>query len=291
MKNVFVSLWTVTCCIISTPAWSAPTHITPSLQQGEFLRFEAKVGEVKGGYCYIKAERVRKTRKGLRIRASLKARTNLFFDKIHRINNRFSSTFGLYNRSGFDYKINVDQGGTLLKRKVKFSHRGRKGHLRLNAHYKQYRGKPFNRTYRSERIAPSDTHNLVSALYRARFLRYRKGRTFSFHVFSTGRLWSVKGKMKRITTVYTILGAQKAYEIHAVAKRAYPNAKPRQIRVWLSADRRRIPFKVQGYVPFIGTAAIELIGYRRSRKSRYIDASSRRKKRKGNRVWNLLSQY
>jgi hypothetical protein len=264
----------------------------PPLRSGELMLFSAKIGEVKGGTCTVVAKRVRRVRNDLRIKATLKAKTNRFFDKVHKVNNFFSSESMLHDNRWFRYHIDVDQSGSVLKRKVDFRRHRRKGRINYVAHWKKWRNKKYVRTYRRKNNVPKDTYNLVSALYHARFMPYEKGKTYQMHVFATGRMWIVKGRFVRKTKIYTIFGARKALLIHATAKRTYKKAKPKHIKVWLSDDALRIPYRIRGHVPFIGTATGELIGYRRSARSRYLDGNTRRKKRRrGGKVWSFLSNF
>lgn len=255
------------------------------LQKGELLRFRAKIGEVEGGYAFMAIKKVSKRTSGVRVQAYLKARTNSFFDKVHRVNNRFSSDFDLHQKKSFRYRMNVDQAGTIQIRKIHFTPLRRRGTLKLHVKSKYKKPKKGYRHWRRSIRVPDTTRDLVSAIYHARTLPYRPGLTFSFHVFVTGKLWRVTGRLVRTTSMYSILGKRKVFEIEATGVCLSRPGPARKLKAWITADAQRVPLRIQGRVPYLGYITAKLAGYRRNSKSRYLDG------RQSGRLRYLLKQF
>lgn len=251
------------------------------VKAGEYLRYRAKVGEVKGGTTFLMIKRVRGRGGQKKITAVIKARTNTFFDKIHRVNNRFESLFDLTKRGSYRYRMDVDQAGTLQLRKIHFQERARSLRLIL---YTKNKKKPdqkkppkgWTRKYRT----PKGTRDLVSAIYFARSLPYHSKKTFKMHVFVASKLWRLTGKVLRKERIYSIFGSQQAYVVRAGATCLNHAGPRRYFQAWISADSRRIPLKIQGYVPYLGNASAILIGYRANYNSRYLDGTRSRRLRR-----------
>lgn len=267
-------------------------RIKPDLRKGELIRLSAKVGEVSAGGCYIYTKKIRKRGQDYLIKATLRAKTNKFFDKVHHVNNLFSSTFGMLSGSRSSFSIKVDQAGAKLNRSMSFRTHGRHGMVKMTEKYTQWRNKPFKRTYKRKVRVPTNTFNLLRVLYYARFLNYQPKQTHTFYIYVARRLWRIDGKLHKKTKLYTILGAKRALMIKATARLLYRGAKARKLNLWLSDDAQRMPLKIQGHIKYIGTATAELVGYRRSSRSRYLDGTQkRRKRRRGGRLWRFLSKF
>jgi len=248
-----------------------------ALESGELIRFKATVGAVEGGYSYLLLKKIKNKHKDFQVKAMMKARTNHFFDKVHRVNNRFESYFSLFKNTPYKYKMDVDQAGTLQKRKMKFVVAGKNGRIYLSVHskrgrrQKKYRHYAWKRQYR----VPKNTRDLVSAIYHARTLPFEDGKVFVVHVFVTGKLWKVTGKMIRKEKLYSILGGKMTYVIQAMAVCINRPSPKRPLTIWITADKLRIPLKIQGSLPYIGNITAEVSGYRRNAKSRYLDGRRR----------------
>lgn len=249
---------------------------TGFLRKGEYLRFRGRVGSVDGGFGTLQINHVTKKTKGMFVRATMRGRTNAFFDKVHRVNNRFWSTFFLEGSRPFRYYLNVDQAGTLQKRKLAFRPAPRFGKLKLDIKTRKYRNrKPKFPRYKRNLTVPKDTHSLVHAAYKIRSLPYKAGRVFRFHVFATGRLWVVKARMVKKVSLMTLLGRRRVLFVEVQAKRFKRKEKFRKIQIWLGDNHLRIPFKIQGAIPYMGFAIGELVGYRQHATAPY------QKKRRG----------
>lgn len=284
----------------SAEAKRARKKISPNkvaFHKGELIRYKIKIGEVDGGYSYLFVKDVKKADKELKMKATMKFRTNAFFDKIHRVNNKFTSFFAMLGKRFFRYRLDVDQAGWIQLRKLSFDSKPKAGRLKLSVKSgrgKKYRNykyekkkakRKFTRSWKRKLRVPRDTFDLVSGIYHARALRYKKGRKFSFHVYSAGRLWKLTGKMVGKERFYSALGPRTTYKLEA---KAYCLTRPqssRVLRVWLTADHLRIPLRIQGKVPYLGYVTANIAGYRKSLKSRYIDGRHR------GRLRNLFGRF
>jgi len=274
MKKMLTLLATISmmsCFGLHAQAKTLNKRITHFFKGGEYLRFRAKIGQVDGGHSYLVVKKVKGKGKGMTVRAVMKARTNTFFDKIHRVNNRFESEFSVNGFNKLKYRMDVDQAGTVQRRFLSLTAgRARKALLSLFVKPKSKKTKrwmkPWKRTYK----VPKNTKDLVGAIYYARTLPYTKGKVFKMYVFVTGRLWKVKGKMLKRERIYTPFGYKNTLVIGATGWRLGVAGKAQKMKVWLSDDRYRLPLKMQGSVPYIGVASAILVGYRRKYGSRYM---------------------
>lgn len=265
----------------------ANTSQAASLQPGELIQLKASIAGVEGGTSSFLVQKVRRDGQDTFLQAMIRARTNTFFDKIHKVNNIFTSWFSLFSDRSFQYRLDVDQAGLKQLRRLDFEGGSGKGTVTLAVRtYANTRGpvwKPWKRRYR----VPTDTKNLVSALYHARFLPYQIGKNFSFHVFVLGKVWAVQGRVLNKTRLVTAIGSRRALELVAWTwALEYPGFK-REVRIWLSDDAERIPLQITGHVPRIGTAKAELVSYRRNYHSQTLTANNHRKANR----WEFLSDF
>ncbi|TNE52143.1 MAG: DUF3108 domain-containing protein [Deltaproteobacteria bacterium] len=295
MKRIILLLGTITFCgaaLLSTveagrSASRAP-RLKAAIQAGELIQMKASVAGVEGGTSSFLVRKVKQKGQDTHLHAMIKARTNTFFDKIHKVNNIFSSWFPLYSDGDFRYRLDVDQAGLKQLRRIHFKKQGKKGTVTLAVRtYANKRGpvwRPWRRRYR----VPKNTRNLVSALYHARFLPYEKGKRYNFHVFVLGKVWGVQGRFLRKTRILTAIGKRRAIEVEALTWYIRRPHMKRRVRIWLSDDQHRLPLRIIGHVPRIGTAKAELTSYRRNYHSRTLNRQNHRS-RKGR--WGFLSDF
>lgn len=250
-----------------------PTYLPKA---GEFLRFRAKAGEIEGGSATLEIRQILGSHpKPPILQASLLARTNSFFDKIHKIHNLFTSTFLLTPRLPFSHEMDVDQAGMRHKLQMSFQTTPHQGQIRVKTtplprtpHSRVSR--PWETLYR----VPHDTKDLVSALYTARSFPFQRNKTFTLHLFVTGQLWRVEGSVLRTETLQTFLGTRKALVIAARGWQIHQPRFTRDATIWLSADADRIPFKIQSSLAVLGSITAELTAYRSDRKQPLREESS-----------------
>lgn len=280
MKKLYIILGLMCTLVVST-AWSKKNkrRSNTPVQAGEYLRFRAKIGSVDGGHSYLLLKKVRKDGKGLMMRAVMRARTNTFFDKVHRVNNRFESLFSLSEtKNEFSYKMDVDQAGVKQQRRLQLvSDMATKGktNLTLKVRPKDQKTKKLKKGWSRKYKVPKMTHDMVGALYHARFLPYKTGKTFSIYVFVTGKLWKVEGRIVGKEKFYSKFGYKKTIVVEAKSRCISRPGPTRKLKVWLTDDKRRVPLKISGAIPYLGRATALLVGYRRNYKSPYLNARKR----------------
>ena len=293
MKNILIYMVVLGILLgITTDSFARKKRkrgITPPLRVGEFIRLRATIAGVEGGFSDMVIKRIKKKNHTLALQASMLAKTNAFFDKIHKVYNLFKSQFSLRVGTPFRYQLNADEAGRKQHRNLTFYRRGRYGRLTLRVQRYTNKGKRLRAWYRHLNV-PKNTRDLVSALYYARFLPYRRGKSFSFHVFVMGKIWQLRGKLIRKTKLYTAIGPRRALVIRAKVWRLRRPDKGQVIKLWLSDDSLRIPLKIRGRVPNIGVAEATLFAYRRSATSRMVSNTNRRRKNP-NQVWRFISEF
>ncbi len=255
-----------------------------NIKAGEWFRWRASVGGIEGGTLELLTRKLWRRRGQLFVRAELKARTNPFFDNIHKVNNRFYSIFSFSLGGKFHYHLDADQAGIKQTRDLYFSRRGRFGYVTLKVKYIQSKYRPWKKRYR----VPPETRDLIGGLYYARFLPYEPNKKYSFYVFILGYLWKVEGGMVEKKKIYSPLGSFRAFRVKARAVRLRKPGPPKHIDIWLSDDSRRIPLLISGPIPRIGTAKAELIGYRPHYKASKMTEKTRKKKKN---LWKYITDF
>lgn len=121
--------------------------------------------------------------------------------------------------------------------------------------------------------------NLYAALLAIR--SWHEPRAASLSVWARSRLWRVALRRGRIESVETAMGRVRAWRIDGVAWRTRrdgspdPEARPRRFRVYLGADRDRLPVLIETDSR-LGRVRAEMVDYHRSSRSAMSSRASSR---------------
>ena len=142
--------------------------------------------------------------------------------------------------------------------------------LRRGVKYQGLR-KRFARTRRQYRLPPGqiafDSHSVLGAL---RAWKGHAGQKLFFYTVSGNRIWHTELEFKGEETKTIARGMYPAVRFEGTSQRVTykmeldARQKPRTFTLWLSDDANRLPLLIEGHTEY-GTAAIELIDYRKPR--------------------------
>jgi len=113
-----------------------------------------------------------------------------------------------------------------------------------------------------EGALPPDALDVLSSLYYVRTLPLAAGRSFTFDVYSGGKVWPLAVKVRKRETIRVPVGQFDCFLIEPLLRE--PGifvAKGKKLQVWLTADERRIPVRMRSEV-VIGHVSAELVNFR-----------------------------
>ena len=257
--------------LLSSKAEAIPKPRMPGA--GEWLHYTFSVGQVRAGRAWLMLKRIGGTPKNPKVTVVAQARTNTFFDNVHRVRNRFRSSFVWRESKPSTFRIDVDEARRKYIRQMRFSPNGRK--VVITTTLKGRRGVTLVKV-------PPSTRDLLGAAYWMRMVPYKAGKRYTFYVFVNRRLWKVQTWLVRKERYYGFLGGQDALKVEGVATRMFTR-RPyrRRLRGWVSADSRRIPLRLEGKIRRMGYAVAILDGYRKKFGSRTRRAGAAASLRRG----------
>ena len=112
--------------------------------------------------------------------------------------------------------------------------------------------RPGRKEYQRRRIIVGQRFDPISTLYALRSVPLPKGAKLSMLMLSGTTLYRLELEVQGKERIYTTLGPKNTHRVGGVALRITDQGKviksraPRKVRMWLSADRRRIPLRLVG---------------------------------------------
>ena len=146
----------------------------------------------------------------------------------------------------------LDQGSLLS---IRYTKETREGNYARDEHV--ILDQPCRRFYRHEERLdkglsktiqgrlPPDTVDMLGYLFRIRGLPLAEGAHYDLTLLSGDRLWPVTVHVIRRTKVSTPAGWFDCFFLEPVLRESRPDAKLRQLQVWVTADRRHIPVRLR----------------------------------------------
>ena len=202
---------------------------------GEHLEFTLDALGAEAGKLVLE---VQPPRDG-RLRVHAEAQTNTFFSKIRKVQGNGTSYLDLTTLRPQRYVEDSIENAIHRTAEVSFSPK-----LRTVAIAFTVNGKPGRRSYRSA----TDTLDVVGALFALRELPFRKDLPVCFDAYGIRRMWRVWGKVEGKEHVSLPIGEFDAWHLSGHAVRVDDWRQRREIHVWISADKRRLPLVAVGAI-------------------------------------------
>jgi len=202
---------------------------------GEELEFDVDAMGANAGKLYF---RVLPLKEGA-LPIEVTAKTNTLFEKIRRVSGGGMSYLNPHDLHPVRYYEDTTENEVRKIADVKFVPRERKVHVDW-----QYGDKHGNGEYRYG----NDGLDLAGAVYLMRQLPLEANKRICFDVYAMRQLWRMDGAIEAREHVSLPLGEFEAWHLHGTAIRVdRPNVR-REVHVWISDDKRRLPLAAVGAI-------------------------------------------
>ena len=229
---------------------------------GEQMTFSIKMAGVEAGRVALAVGRAH-THKGAR-RISIRGagETIPFFSTFHRMKEEIITL--------------VDLAGVLPIRSTSTREAPKKNRKLFSnfvdgKHLLQKIERPNRKNYQRRRIIAGPRFDPVSTLYALRSIPLRKGAKLSLRMLSGTALYRLDLTVEGRQRIYTRLGPRDSYRIGGVARRitdrgrVIKHKRSRSVRMWVSADGRRVPLRLIGDTK-LGIIEARITSYRPPRR-------------------------
>jgi len=227
-----------------------PARMPLSFAAGEVLEFQLDaMGIARAGSVTMQ---VLPPRDG-KLPIQLKAHTNTLFSKVRRMKGLATSYLDAVTLHPVRY---VEEGTENEVRKttsVSFRPKQR----RVEVDYKI-----GDSTGQSEFQSAHDALDVAATVYLMRQLPLEKGTELCFDIYGIRRLWRMSGKVEGREHVSLAIGDFEAWHLAGTAVRLDDFRHRREVHLWISDDRRRLPLAMVGAIE-VGAVRAQLTGVSR----------------------------
>jgi len=222
--------------------------------QGESLKFSLDWGLIAVGSAEMDYDTVINVDGVLCHHLVTKAKSNGFVDTFFRVRDQNDTCINVKDRTSRFYAKKIREGSYLWDEWVMFDQPARK-----------YKGQQKDRAGNItplEGTLPGDVQDILSALYYVRSGEMAVGKDIVFDV-NTTKNWPLVVKVLRRETVKVPAGKFDCFVIRPEMRdKGIFVQKGKSLTVWVTADDKRMPVKMQAEV-FIGNVSAELESYSR----------------------------
>lgn len=231
-----------------------PLIITFSIQLsafeiGEKLTFDIKYGFIKAGEAtlQINSHIYKDSTECYKIESL--AKTNSFFDNIYKVRDRIESIW--------------DKNKLVTLRFTKKLQEGSYRQYRIHFYYPELNftiytkfGRKTKKFKEKRMEIPTNTQDILSALYYLRLQEFTVGDTLTINVTADGRNYPADVIVHRVEIMETIFGDKNCFVVEPVLKGDAIFKQTGKILVWLTADEHKIPVKMSSKIVFGSFKAI-----------------------------------
>lgn len=248
------------CCLAAYAAEPKPPpsscHPLPparpalSFATGEVLEYELDaMGIARAGSLTMQVLPVREGKLPIQV----KARTNSLFSKVRRMKGLATSYLDAITLHPVRYIEDGTENEVRKYSSVSFHPRQR----RVEVEYKI-----GNSAGQAEFDSAPDALDAAATVYLMRQLPLEQGSELCFDVYGIRRLWRLSGRVEGRERVSLPIGDFDAWHLAATAVRLDDFRHRRDVHLWISDDRRRLPLAVIGALD-LGAVRAQLTGFSR----------------------------
>lgn len=206
------------------------------LNPGEKLYYEVFWTGVPAGEVVLKVESKTSFNNKKVFKLVGKARTNKVFSVLYNIKDVFKSYMDRERERSRGYEL-IRKGRGRKKEKVVFNYEKRKAYILLKGEQKK-------------KDIPSRIQDPLSSLYRFRQKDIKVGDCIIMDVHVDEKNWKVEYNVKKFGKFNLVnLGVSNAFLVDLVIKHKGKVRKDRKVKIWLSADKKKIPLLITIDVP------------------------------------------
>lgn len=213
------------------PVLKAPLAFGP----GEQLDFDLDALGARAGKLSL---RVLSAKEGV-LPVEARVETNTFFSKVRRIKGVATSYLNPKTLRPIRYVEDGVENG--VRKHAEVTYQPKERLLRL-----QYRteDQPGEAVFRSE----NDALDAAGAIYLIRQLPLKEGKDVCFDIYGIRKLWRLSGRMEGKERLSLPLGEFEAWHLSGTAVRLDDPRQRREIHVWISNDKARLPLVAVGAI-------------------------------------------
>jgi len=211
---------------------------------GERFEFEVKYGFISAGTASMEVVRLVEYQGRPCYQLVTEARSNSFFSSFYRVEDRVESIMDATGLFPWRFQKNLREGSYRSDRQYELDQR---------QHLVVYKGDTIE-------IAPF-AQDALSTLFYVRSQPLEIGRSFYVDNFIDGKKYHLEVRVLERETITVEAGTFDCFVVEPITQSVGLFKHEGQLKVWLTADRLRMPVLMKSKV-VIGSIAVELTGYR-----------------------------
>jgi hypothetical protein len=218
---------------------------------GEEIFYTVRWQRIKAGSCSIKVLPTTRVNHIPALHFQLTVKSNTLVDKIHKI------------RDVMEGFVFTDFSGSLRYKHTATGKEKKKIRAEFSREKQQVVYSNFDDTRDPVEIT-ENTFDPISSFYRMRTLDFEVGKSLTFSVSDGKKTFLQRGEVVKREKVTTPLGVFDTFLIVPSAANlsgVFEKSKNPRIRVWISADERRIPVRIQVKV-VVGSIIFDLVSFK-----------------------------
>ncbi|MDA3814066.1 MAG: DUF3108 domain-containing protein [Candidatus Cloacimonetes bacterium] len=216
---------------------------------GERLTFKIKYGIIRAGEATLQINsHIYKDSTECYIIESL-AKTNSFFDNIYKVRDKIESIW--------------DKNKLVTRRFTKKLQEGSYRQYRIHFYYPEQNftiytkfGRKTKKFKEKRMDIPTNTQDILSAMYYLRLQEFAVGDTLTINVTSDGINYPADVIVHRKEKIETIFGDRKCFIVEPIIEGEAIFKQTGEIYIWLTADEYKIPVKMSSKIVFGSFKAI-----------------------------------
>jgi hypothetical protein len=165
--------------------------------------------------------------------------TNSFFSKVRRVNGVATSYLNPRTLRPIRYVEDGVENGIRKHAEVSYQPKDRLVRLRYRTE-----DRPGEAVFPSE----NDVLDAAGAIYLIRQLPFKEGKDICFDIYGIRKLWRLSGRMEGKERLSLPLGEFEAWHLSGTAVRLDDPKHRREIHVWISNDKARLPLVAVGVI-------------------------------------------
>ncbi|PID31052.1 MAG: hypothetical protein CR982_00350 [Candidatus Cloacimonadota bacterium] len=226
-----------------------------AFKKGEFLHFTVSYGVITAGYATISIDRTEyiKGRDCYVLKTTAKSRSA--FDWIFKVRDQTESFLDIERFHSHKFTKRLREGSYKIDSELNFFQEN--GVARYRS--KRYKKGKIKKKYRIIDI-PYNTLDPLSALFYVRVMDLKVGETIFLPAVGTRKSYNIKVIVHKRETVKVGAGKFDCFVVEPVMADGGVFKKDGRVKVWLTADERKMPVKMSTKV-YIGSIEAELDWY------------------------------
>jgi len=220
-----------------------------AFEMGEKLTFKIRYGIINAGEATLQINsHIYTDSTECYIIESL-AKTNSFFDNVYKVRDRIESIW--------------DKNELVTRRFTKKLQEGSYRQYRIHFYYPEQNFTIYTKfgrktkQFKEKRMdIPTNTQDILSALYYLRLQEFAVGDTLTINVTADGRNYPADVIVHRMEMIETIFGDNNCFVVEPILEGDAIFKQTGKILVWLTADEYKIPVKMRSKIVFGSFKAI-----------------------------------